>query len=130
MTEQKTGQNDQNEEREYLDLNNTDFHIWDYKTLVRYQKELIRTVASLKAQIDRNDMRLEFFHDAREFVRNTPPFERIYDERWRKGVVYSLHLAEGCLAEVTRRMAAIETSFPDLKHETYAEGFEIAPDAV
>lgn len=114
MTEQKAGQSEQGEEREYLDLNSTDFHIWDYETLVRYQKELIRTVSSLKAQIDRNDMRLEFFHDSREFVRNTPPFEKIYDERWRKGVVYSLHLAEGCLAEVTRRMGVLELKSPSL----------------
>lgn len=99
---------EQAEEREHLDLNNTDFHIWDYDLLIKYQKELIRTVASLKAQIDRNDLRLEFFHDVREFFRGTPPFEKVYDERWRKGVVYSLHLAEGMLAEVTRRMAALE----------------------
>jgi hypothetical protein len=104
MTEQQDG------EREHLDLNNTDFHIWDYGLLVKYQKELIRTVASLKSQIDRNDMRLEFFHDCRDELRNTPPFEKVYDERWRKGVTYSLHLAEGFLAEVTRRMAIMEVN--------------------
>ncbi len=121
---------EQAEEREHLDLNNTDFHIWDYDLLVKYQKELIRTVASLKAQIDRNDLRLEFFHDIREFIRNAPPFEKVCDERWRKGVVYSLHLAEGMLAEVTRRMAALETSYPDMKHKSYVAGFEISPDAL
>lgn len=100
---------DDNEERG-LDLNATDFFIWDYGKLLEYQKELINIVASLESQVDRNTMRLQYYDLISEFGAPgmVKDFNKVFDERWRKNVTFSLTRAKLLLNEVTRRCATME----------------------
>ena len=98
-----------NEERG-LDLNATDFFIWDHSKLLEYQKELINIVASLESQIDRNSTRLKYYDLIAEFgaASTVKDFSKVWDERWRKNVMFSLTRARLLLVEVTRRCAIVE----------------------
>jgi hypothetical protein len=95
-------------EKVELDLNNTDFLIWDKPSLAIYQRELIGIIASLESQIDRNNVRMQHFDLISELAAEKPDFAQVFDERWRKNVTYSLSRARLFLAEVTRRLSAIE----------------------
>lgn len=97
-------------EEDSLDLNNTDFFIWNYGKLCDYQRKLISVIASLESQLDRQTMRLEnwdLLQDYKDSVK-VRDFHEVFDERWRKAIVFNLGRARLLLQEVTRRMGAIE----------------------
>ena len=96
------------EEQTEIDLNKTNFLIYDSDLLQEYQRQLIGTVASLRSQIDRNNVRMQYFDLINEDSGEKLEFGKVFDERWRKNVTYSLARAELFLAEVTRRLALQE----------------------
>lgn len=100
-------------EEDALDLNGTDFFIWDYQKLCEYQRKLISVVASLESQLDRQTMRIDNWDILQEYEIKTRQFSEVFDERWRKAIVFNLSRARLLLQEVTRRMGSLEArSFP------------------
>ena len=102
-------------EEDTVDLNKDNFFIWDYAKLAEYQRKLISVVASLESQLDRQTMRIAHYDLTQDFkdeiqARN---FADVWDERWRKSIVFNLGRARLILVEVTRRMDKLESSNPE-----------------
>ena len=105
---------DSEREEDTLDLAKTDFFVWDYGKLSEYQRKLISVVASLESQLDRQTMRLAHYDLIQDFKDQVQArdFADVWDERWRKSIVFNMSRARLVLAEVTRRMSVMESGVP------------------
>lgn len=87
----------------YLDLNKTDFFIDDLAKLKEYREGLITAVSSLKSQLAKEEMRLQYniLKDDEE--------EAVPDLLWIKKTHFSLSKATMFYEAVCRKIEALES---------------------